>query len=316
MRRWIHVIGLAISGNGCALAQLPPSDPGFENPRVLGHITSDAIGESSGVAIARANPDHLWTHNDSGDAPRLYLLRRDGAHVATYDVVGAFADDWEDMCSFELDGKPYLLVGDTGDNLRHEPFRSLYLIPEPTLPIDAPHPHELRVEPVMRIDVEYPGGPRDCESVAFDPTSRTILLVTKQPSGGLTLDPGPAEVFAIPLPEQPPKSLIKAEKLVEVPGLQATGADVSPDGTQLIVCTFGRAMLITRPVDDSWADALRTPAQVTLPLRLQGEAICFDADGRSLILTSERANQPIWRVPARTAPAPGAEAPRRAGARP
>src|SRR2546425_6370951 len=38
----------------------------FHSPRLV---------ESSGVAVSRAYPGVLWTHNDSGDRPYLYTTR-------------------------------------------------------------------------------------------------------------------------------------------------------------------------------------------------------------------------------------------------
>ena len=32
------------------------------------------VRESSGLAVSRAYPGVFWTHNDSGDRPRLYAL--------------------------------------------------------------------------------------------------------------------------------------------------------------------------------------------------------------------------------------------------
>ena len=35
-------------------------------------IQSPRLIESSGVAVSRAYPDVLWSHNDSGDGPYVY----------------------------------------------------------------------------------------------------------------------------------------------------------------------------------------------------------------------------------------------------
>ena len=68
--------------------------------------------------MSRLRSDFLWTHNDSGDRPRLYALDLTGKHLGTCDVEGAGAVDWEDMASFQRDGTSYLLIADVGDNQR------------------------------------------------------------------------------------------------------------------------------------------------------------------------------------------------------
>jgi hypothetical protein len=52
----------------------------FESPRVV---------ESSGVAVSRAYPDVLWTHNDSGDGPYLYATDLHGKDRGAVQVSGA-----------------------------------------------------------------------------------------------------------------------------------------------------------------------------------------------------------------------------------
>lgn len=43
----------------------------------------------------------FWTHNDSGDGPKLYLIGPNGALLTRGAIAGATSQDWEDMASFE-----------------------------------------------------------------------------------------------------------------------------------------------------------------------------------------------------------------------
>src|SRR4029453_5639370 len=52
------------------------------------------IQESSGLALSRRHPEVLWTHNDSGDRPRLYAVGADGRTLATRALAGVQARDW------------------------------------------------------------------------------------------------------------------------------------------------------------------------------------------------------------------------------
>ena len=54
----------------------------------------------------------------------------------------------------------------------------------------------------------------------------------------------------------------------------------------------------TRTGDQTWQDVVKNtkPKAVVLPLQRQGEAVCFSADSKSLIVTSELVRQMIWQV--------------------
>ena len=68
-----------------------------------------------------------------------------------------------------------------------------------------------------------------------------------------------------------------------------TGADLSPDGRRLIISTYGPSYELTRTGDETWADVFKKqPRRIDMPRRRQGESICYDTDGESLLLTSEK----------------------------
>ena len=95
-------------------AALPPG------AQALCVVSDDRIRESSGIAMSRRQPDAVWLHNDSGDAARLFLVGLDGhtRGVVRLPHVGKPLD-WEDMCSFTVNGMPWLMIGDVGDNARN-----------------------------------------------------------------------------------------------------------------------------------------------------------------------------------------------------
>lgn len=75
----------------------------FKLPRVL--------SEASGLYFA--GPDSLWWHNDSGDAPVIYLTDGKGKLIRT-DTLGQFRHiDWEDITA---DNEGRIYIGDFGNN--------------------------------------------------------------------------------------------------------------------------------------------------------------------------------------------------------
>lgn len=277
---------------------------------VAGAVADPDIAESSGLAAARHPdtlaqvPGGLWTHNDSGDTPRLFLLSDHGTLLAEVAVDVPFATDWEDMCSFEMDGRPYLLVGDVGDNAHKRKRLTLWLIPEPVYDPDrrSEHPEAfpLKVKPTRRIDVAFADGPWDCESVAFDPVRQEVVLITK-------VDPrrppiGFAGVYVLPLPPESVEGFsepVVLDRVAELPLRIVTAADISPDGRRLVAATYGDAWQYVRGADEGWAEALARPGtSVALGPRGQSETIAFGGDGLTLWLTAEGVGRPLWKVEA------------------
>ncbi|MEM9418386.1 MAG: hypothetical protein AAGA25_04920 [Planctomycetota bacterium] len=286
-----------LSAAGIACAQSSAYGP----MEVVGKIETRVINESSGLAAARApgNEGLFWTHNDSGDRARLFLIDGTGKLKAEYRVEVPFATDWEDIASFELNGEPYLLVGDVGDNAHKRQRVTLWLIPEPSFDPDRQSAFPLKMTPLRRIDFTYADGPKDCESIAFDPASNNIVIVTKVDPRRLPV--GYAGVYFLPLPAESssgrdePKVIDRAANL----SLRITvGMDIAPDSRRAIVGTYGDAWLYTRGENQSWVDAFQQPAQqIALGPRGQSEAIAFGAQGESIYLTAEGVNKPFWRVP-------------------
>jgi len=255
-------------------------------------LKSKRVDESSGIAASRTNPGVLWTHNDSGDQPRLYAFDAKGTDIATVEVHGAINRDWEDMASFSLGGKGWLLVADVGDNSFDRDNGTLYLVPEPRLDLDKPGAR-IKTRATMAIDVRYEGGPQNCEAVAVDPTSRLVVLVTKAVAFECS-------AYALPLPKKVGRDeVLVARRIARLKLPVVTGMDISPDGLRAVVLTYGHAYEFIRRAHEKWADALkRAPRTIKLPPRRQGEAVCYDAAGRSLFLTSEGRPCPLFFVPA------------------
>ncbi|MCO5165683.1 MAG: hypothetical protein M9894_04855 [Planctomycetes bacterium] len=280
------------------LLLLPPvtlaqdeAPPAWGEARKVCDLEDRQIKESSGLAASRRHAGVFWTHNDSGDSARLFAIDAEGRTRATLAVEGAEAVDWEDIAAFTWRERAWLLVADTGDNGRVREHVVLYLVEEPA---DLPATGSLRV--AARVEVRYEDGAHDCESVAVDETSGTVLLVTKQRLSGR---PG---LYLFPLPEdlaRPAPVLARKAVDLEVPPL-TTAMDVSPDGRLAVVLTYGDAYAFPRRDGEGWEQALgRAPIVVKLPPRRQGEALCFGHDGRSLWLTSEKRPTPLFEVPRR-----------------
>jgi len=268
--------------------------------RELAKLANKSIDESSGLAVGRRNKGVLWTHNDSGDKPQFFAINYAGADLATVSLTGAGARDWEDICSFTINRRHFLMLGDFGDNGETRLDCRLYIVSEPLLNT-ARRGAKFRAKCAMTIPCGYAGGPRSCESVGVDATTRTIYLASKQ-SGGK------CKVYAMALPNRSPRKPLVAKAIAALSIPTTTAMDISSDGLRAVVLTYGHAYEYVRSRKETWAAGFsRKPRMIRMPRRRQGESICYGPGGRSLYLTSEKLPTPLIQIPAKeptTQPAP------------
>ena len=274
----------------------PPSLP---FARLAGLVTSRQLGEISGLAASHAHDGVLWAINDGGNPARLYAISRRGRLLARYEVEGADNQDWEDLASFELDGRRYLLLADTGDNGGRRRGFSLHVFEEPAELANG------RLKPAWTIRARWPDGPRDCEAVAVDAAAGQVLLISKKRV--------PPELFSLPLAD-PRGAVVEARRIGRLAGVpqvgeelrrkdpklaalfsQVTAADIAPNRRILAVLTYGSVLFYRRGEGESWAAATaRTPEAHDIPPIPQAEALAWSAGGGGLYATGEFVPAPLF----------------------
>lgn len=250
------------------------------------------LDEVSGMGESRNHPGVFWVHNDSGDEPRVYAVSRSGKLLGTYALKGATATDWEDMAigpaaTVQGVAGSYLYLADIGDNSARRRFVRIYRVPEPEVDQNQAAASDTLTDWVS-FDFTYPDGARDAEGFMVDPLTGDFYIVSKREGDGNRLyraaAPGPGQ----------PNTLIFTG--VTFPFTQSTGAEISPDGLQVLIRRYSLAEAPTagsywkRPdASLSLPDLLKQPAQtVALSVEIQGEAIAFAASNRGFYTTTER----------------------------
>ncbi len=264
----VFALQLAVVGEQPPAAQT--ADANRPEAIILNHAS---LTESSGVAVSRRRGERVWTHNDSGDASRLFAFDTTGRSTGVWTLPAARSIDWEDIACFTLDGRPQLIVADVGDNDARRSEVQLYWCDEPDPDRSG------RVLRLKTIRVRLPDGPCDCEAVAVDEASKQIWLASKR---RLPI----CDLFVVPLAasEQP----VTARRVARVAVPMVTGMDISSDSQTLVLGGYFDAF-IYRKTDptESWAAALRrTPQHQTMPPLRQIEAVGF-ANNQQLWVTSE-----------------------------
>lgn len=250
------------------------------------------IHEISGVAMSRRHR-LLWVHNDADDSPAIFGIKPTGETQVQVRVDNGVAEDWEDIAVATVDGRDWVYLDDVGDaylvrKARGQRFRRRFEIvrfPEPDAFTDG---DKLRVSAEV-FPVVFEGGEGvNVESMVVR-DSGAIVLVEK-----LETAERPARVWQI---ERPTRDRANVPEVVaEIPVVGASGADVSVDGTFMVVRTARTALMydLSNDLREAFERPVRTYA---LPQQQQGEGVAFTMDANGLVLTSEGESQAVWFVP-------------------
>lgn len=277
-------------------------------------LADTRINESSGLTRSLRHEGIFWTMNDSGGEPCLFAIDLKGRTRAKVRVAGAANFDWEDLAGgFDEQDKPVLYIGDIGDNFHVRPTVQIYRIPEPDIAAEGAAVPETVSASSIHWHVTYPGGPRDAEGLLVHPKTRRLHILAKSESGRSTLFAFPDELDVLELADHGTENKnrpVRLETIGEVvfPGhertgkrpkddLLCTGAAFSPDGTRLAASTYSSVYEWRLSDGKPTAEALaKAPVRLVPDLLRQLEAVTYDADGKSLWLTSEHLPTPLVRV--------------------
>ena len=257
------------------LLSLYASDRAAPSPlELLGRLEHPPIAEASGIAASRRQPGLFWVHNDSGNAPALFAVRRDGTLLREY-AVRAPNLDWEDIAS---DGDGHLYIGDIGNNGTRLRVRAIYRIDEP----DPADPNDGRLALTGSWYYHFPPEGRfDAEGLFID-RGRAVIVAK-------TFDERPAELFAVPLDVLAPLTApALPRRLGSLPGFiePATGAALAADGRRLAVCSYHVARVYERaaPTSDEWKllGTVRFEADGVEAITWENDDLILASEGRSL----------------------------------
>lgn len=238
-------------------------------------LKNEGLDEISGLAISRFSPGVMYVHNDSGGEAAVYLLDSLGNNLGKIEFLDTENRDWEDIAVGPgKDGKSYIYVGEIGDNNAVHEEVVIYRVPEPSA---SNYTSQMAPEKMV---LKYPGGARDAESLMVDPISGDIFIISKRDDLN-TLYRLPTEKFG--------ESEVELEELIKLPFTSATGADISADGSQILVKNYLVIYYWRRKAGESIAQAMsREPEELPYSPEPQGEAIGFRSDGKVFYTLSEK----------------------------
>jgi len=303
---------VVLAGLATPALALPVSTGEYDAGHRVCRFQDARIGESSGVASSSYNDHYLWTHNDSGDTGRFFLVDTDGCQtVASYSIgvppsvqepnTGESLNnsDIEDMARGKTaDGHPMLLLADIGDNQQARGAHVVYEMAEPDGHVADPQTEEPQTPLAIHTFV-YAGQPWDAEAVAVTP-DRRLVIVTKPRSEPDLAYTGKSEIYesantlassgADVLAMQKVANVDLTALVGEPAGnpVAVTSADMTQDGRRFVIRTYTTAFEWQVAADGDLAAAVaHAPAVLELLPSKQGEGIAYSRDGQSLWTSSE-----------------------------
>jgi hypothetical protein len=261
-----------------------PSDS-FNDAQDLGVIENvGQISEASGIVASYRNKGYLWTHNDSGDRNRIFLLDANGKGTREFNLEGATNRDWEAISMAQFPEGSYIYVGEIGDNNAVHPESAIYRVPEPD--ITATTAQYVTLKNVQKITFVYPDGPRDAEAFLIDQVSKDIFIISKRENN--------KRLYKLSYPQSYSQTttaeFVQELNFSNIQGTPSyiTDGNISVDNQEIIIKNYLQIFHWRRNTNESIPDALkRTPTMLPYTAEPQGEGVCFSQDASSYYTISE-----------------------------
>lgn len=153
----------------------------FDYGKIIGKIENNIIEEASGLVESVENSNSLWTHNDGGDGPFLYLISSfDAKILKKISLVGIKNEDWEDLAigpSILGDTSTYIYLGDIGDNKKNKTIKKIHFFREPKI---KDFDNELiEINDIKTISFYSEKKIENFETLMIDPNSKELFLIAK-----------------------------------------------------------------------------------------------------------------------------------------
>lgn len=250
----------------------------FTEPIAAGVLNNLEIQEASGLAHSRSFTQALWTHNDSGDEARLFLISNQGEDLGQIALPSLQNRDWEDMALAQdpQNGQYYIYLADIGSN-NNTGTLFIHRFPEPSAQA-TPLMDTIGEDQIETFELNYPTEVGDAETLLVD-AQGNVFIISKELNE--------SRIFKASLHNS--GSPIPLEAVGSLPLSLVVGGDFLASSQEILLKTYNQVYL--------WQIAENAPLETALtqqsPLRLaytrepQGEAIAWHPDGQAYFTLSE-----------------------------
>lgn len=251
------------------------------------------LNEISGIALSSSQKVFAFVHNDSGDTSRFFGIDSTGSLAYTYYFKGVSGKKGVTDCEDITIGKTYngenryLYIGDIGDNKAKRKYITVYRIAEPdqfNTPVET-----VSASPVF---LTYPDGARDAETLMVDNIQRLLYIISKREDT--------VRIYTAPLAWNDNDTItLKFRGQIYFkgsrPGKWITSGDISWDGQKVLLKSLQKVYYWERKNNEPlWKTLQRTATELPYQQESQGEAICFDREGKGFYTVSEGEAEPVY----------------------
>ena len=262
----------------------------FDYGKIIGKIENNIIEEASGLVESVENSNSLWTHNDGGDGPFLYLISSfDAKILKKISLVGIKNEDWEDLAigpSILGDTSTYIYLGDIGDNKKNKKIKKIHFFREPKI---KNFDNELiEINDIKTISFYSEKKIENFETLMIDPNSKELFLIAKNKKKKQNIYKIDTENIEIDEIQKAKKYLTL--NLKNLKG-EITGGEISRNGQKCLIKTYKNVFLWERKKDEKWKNIWsQAPKILKYIPESQGEAICWSNDENAYFTLSENEN--------------------------
>lgn len=247
----------------------------FSEGKIVGEVDKK-LEEASGLVASVANPGYFWSHNDSGNPAKVFLINDKAEIVMTCALAGIKNRDWEDIAISIQSDTSYLYIADIGDNEAKFTHKIIYRFAEPVLSTD-----KLEVKDFDTLVFKLSDGVRDTEALMIDPLSQHVFVISKREEKIRLYEINAPLIFG---------DTTIAEFKTELPLAWIVAADVSADGKEVLLKDYDNIFYWKRSGTESISELLKTkPTVLKYEREPQGEAIAWNRDGSGYYTLSETA---------------------------
>jgi hypothetical protein len=248
-----------------------------------GIVNSGEIDEASGLVASAMHSSCFWTHNDSGDNARIFLIDDSARHRATVYLPRVKNRDWEEIAigPGPVDGKSYVYIGEIGDNFGRHDYKYLYRLPEPDIHVANSPTVDTIQTGIDSIKFRLPDRNRDAEAFFVDPVTKNIYIFSKRERPSIN-------VYVLTYPQLTDR-ISTATFVMQLPYTYIAAADISADGNEVIIKNYEDVYYWKKKGTESVEELLKTaPAHLPYVREPQGEAVAFAGDGTGYYTLSEK----------------------------
>ena len=255
----------------------------------LGLIKDDRLNEVSGIDNSGIDGEVFWLHNDSGDSAQIFAIDGKGTHLGRFKLAGIENRDWEDITigPGPDSGKPYIYLGEIGDNEAIYGLKKIYRIIEPQIDFNK-IPYDTTIQDIETITYKYPDGSRDAETLMMDPLTKDLIIVSKREES--------VRVYRLSYPQNT-ESINYPEHIATLPITQVTAGDISNSGLKIALKNYESIYYWKRKSNQALEDVFKIkPGHLPYIAEPQGEAICWSNDEKGYFTVSEEAKNTEARI--------------------